>query len=145
MTERKIIRLQSWPDPILQEQLEEMGFFRDDPLGLWVRYCDANELEYLVAWLKKRHITGHVTTASGRGQLTRLPRLSANLMLRKGGSPNHCSLCGTKQVPCYMWVEGDDTDSIYYPGARHFYLCGVCVQKFLLPHPRLYTLAQEKL
>ena len=81
----------------------------------------------------------------GQGELKKHPRLSTQLLLRDGGSPTTCALCGARMVPCRQWVEGDDTDSVDYPHAARFFLCGTCVQTHMQPHPRLYSPAEDQL
>lgn len=142
---RKLIRLSSWPDPLVQERLEEMGFFWDKGLKAWVRFCGEDEVAALSAWLKRHHLSFAVTAAPGRGELKKHPRLSEELVLRDGGGPQACALCGAKNVPCRQWIEGDDTDSTDYPGAAKFFMCGKCVQDRMGPHPRLYAPSDDQL
>lgn len=142
---RKLIRLSSWPDPLIQERLEEMGFFWDKPLKSWLRFCSDDEISGISAWLKRHHMAFGLSVASGRGELKKHPKLSDELMLRNGGSHNTCALCGQHHVACRQWVEGDDTDSVDYPNAARFYMCGHCVQERMGPHPRLYAPADDQL
>ena len=145
MTTRKTVKITSWPDPLVQERLEDMDFFYDPGYRTWIRFCDEGEVQPLNEWLKRHHLAHEVLTAKGRGELKKHPRLSDQLVLKGGGSPTHCALCGTAGVPCRQWVEGDDTDSIDYPSPARFYLCGRCVQTRMQPHPRLYAPANEQL
>jgi hypothetical protein len=145
MTLRKTITITSWPDPLMQERVEDMGFFFDAPAHAWIRFCETHELAPLVEWLKRHHLSHAVSPARGRGELKKHPRLSEMLVLRGGGSPTSCALCGTTNAPCRLWIEGDDTDSIDYPNPARFYLCGTCVQTRMQPHPRLYSPADEQL
>ncbi len=142
---RKMIRLGSWPDPLLQERAEEMGFFWDIKLKSWLRFCDADELSSIVTWLKRNHLSHTIVVATGRGELKKHPRLSDELVLHDGGGPLTCALCGAREVSCRLWVEGDDTDSVDYPNAARFFMCGKCVQERMSPHPRLYAPAPEQL
>ena len=145
MAPRKTIKITSWPDPLVQERVEEMGFFFDAPACAWIRFCDAHELPPLAEWLKRHHLSHDISPARGRGELKRHPRLSDILVLKNGGSPTSCALCGATNTPCRLWIEGDDTDSIDYPHPARFFLCGTCVQTRMQPHPRLYSPAEEHL
>jgi len=142
---RKTIRLTSWPDPLLQERIEEAGFFFDEPHRSWIRYCDDGEVESVSEWLKRHRLNWQVLPAHGRGEVKRHPRLSDELRLKNGGSPTICALCAATNVPCRQWIEGDDTDCVDYPHAARFYLCGTCVQTRMSPHPRLYATVEESL
>lgn len=145
MEPRKTIKLLTWPDPLVQERLEDMGFFFDATQRTWVRYCDQRELAALSDWLKRHHLHQQTMPARGRGELKKYPKLSAVLLLKEGGGPTACALCGTRGVACRQWMEGDDTDSIDYPAPAKFYLCGTCVQTRMQPHPRLYSPADDRL
>jgi hypothetical protein len=157
MAPRKVIRLVSWPDPLTQERIEDMGFFFDRQArlasraalaaggGTWVRFCDEDELEPVADWLRRHRLAFEAAAAKGRGELVRHPKLSDQLLRRDGGSPTACALCGARDVACRQWVEGDDTDSIDYPDPARFYLCGPCVQAHMQPHPRLYAPADDAL
>jgi hypothetical protein len=145
MLARKTVKLTSWPDPLIQERLEDMGFFFDQTLRSWIRFCDEDEVQPINEWLKRHHLAHEVHPARGRGELKKPPKLSEQLVLRNGGSPTVCALCGASGVACRQWVEGDDTDSTEYPNAAKFYLCGNCVQNRMQPHPRLYAPASETL
>ena len=142
---RKIIKVTSWPDPLVQERLEDLGFFFDADQRTWVRYCDEREVAALSDWLKRHHLHQQVTAARGCGELKKHPKLSDVLLLKNGGNPTACALCGTRGVPCRQWIEGDDTDSVDYPAPARFYLCGSCVQARMQPHPRLYVPASDQL
>jgi hypothetical protein len=142
---RKLLQVATWPDPLLQERLEEVGFFYERGYRRWIRFCDDGELDELQTWLTRRAMAFKVGPAPGRGELKRVGRLSEALIVTAGGSPSQCALCGTRNVPCRVWIEGDDTDSIDYPGAARFYLCGACVQHQMQPHPRLYVPAEDVL
>ncbi len=145
MAARKIVKLLTWPDPLVQERLEDMGFFFDRDVRAWVRFCDENEVQSLNEWLKKHHLSHEVHPAKGRGECKKHPKLSEQCVLKNGGSPTTCALCGARGVACRQWVEGDDTDSTDYPRAAKFYLCGECVQGRMQPHPRLYSPVDEQL
>lgn len=145
MVPRKLIRLLTWPDPLLQERLEDGGFFFDDSSHGWVRFVDADQTQAMGEWLKRHQLVFHVEPARGRGERKKHPRLSDQLLIRNGGAPTLCGLCGARGVPCRQWVEGDDTDSTDYPEAAKFYLCGTCVQQRMQPHPRLYAPAEDQL
>jgi len=145
MIARKTVKLTAWPDPLVQERLEDMGFFFDHDFHAWIRYCDEDEVQPLNDWLKRHHLSHEVLPAKGRGELKKHPKLSDQLVLKNRGSPTMCALCGTSGVACRQWVEGDDTDSTDYPNAAKFFLCGNCVQSRMQPHPRLYTPADEQL
>ena len=142
---RKTVKLTSWPDPLVQERLEDMGFFFDTGLRTWIRFCEENEVQPLNEWLKRHHLSHEVHHAKGRGELKKHPKLSEELVLKTGGSPTHCALCGTRNIACRQWIEGDDTDSTDYPNAARFFLCGPCVQARMQPHPRLYSPVDETL
>jgi hypothetical protein len=142
---RKTIKLVTWPDPLVQERLEDMGFFYDETARTWVRYCDQREVASVGEWLKRHHLQQEVVPARGRGELKKHPKLSDVLLLKDGGGTTSCALCGAQGVACRQWVEGDDTDSIDYPSPAKFYLCGSCVQIRMQPHPRLYTPAEDQL
>ena len=146
MEERLIIVVKSRPDPVIQERLEDMGFFPDKTAGArWCRFCSLEEAAGLAEWLK-RHRLGHkIAKATGRGEVKKYPRLSESLVLGDGGGPTRCALCGAQNTSCRKWVEGDDTDSTDYPAPAKFYLCGRCVQERMQPHPRLYAPAEDTL
>ena len=137
--------IRSWPDPVTLERLEDMGFFRDPSSGYWSRFCAPSEVENLVEWLKSHRLTHRVAKAQGRGILKKYPRLSDLLLHKDGGNAINCALCGAQNVHCRKWIEGDDTDSVDYPGCRSFYMCGKCVQERMSPHPRLYAPAEDAL
>ena len=145
MTARKSIKITSWPDPLVQERIEDMGFFFDASARAWVRFCDEQEIQSINEWLKRHHLAHEITPATGRGELKKYPKLSDRLVLKSGGSPTCCALCGARDVPCRLWVEGDDTDSVDYPNAARFYMCGQCVQARMQPHARLYSPADDQL
>ncbi len=145
MSPRKTIKLTAWPDPLVQERLEEMGFFFDADFRTWIHFCDESEAQPINDWLKRHHLSHEIIPAKGRGELKKYPRLSEQLLIKTGGGPDTCALCGARGVPCRQWIEGDDTDSIDYPNPARFYLCGNCVQTRMQPHPRLYTPAAEQL
>jgi len=145
MTTRKTIKITTWPDPLMQERMEEMGFFFDQEYRSWILFCNESEVSAVNELLKRHHLSHEVLPAKGRGELKRHPKLSAELVLKNGGSANACALCGASGVPCRQWIEGDDTDSIDYPKPARFYLCGKCVQTRMQPHPRLYAPATEQL
>jgi hypothetical protein len=145
MLARKTVKLTSWPDPLVQERLEDMGFFFDHDLRAWIRFCDEDEVQPINDWLKRHHLSHEVLPAKGRGELKKHAKLSEQLVLKNGGSPTMCALCGASGVACRQWIEGDDTDSVEYPNAAKFYLCGNCVQSRMQPHPRLYSPADEQL
>ena len=144
MTIRKAIRITAWPDPLVQERIEDIGFFFDAPAKSWIKFCEEGEVQSLNEWLKRHHLPHEVTVAQGRGEVRKHPRLSDSLIFKHGGSPKLCALCGLT-APCRLWVEGDDTDSTDYPHAARFFLCGTCVQTRMQPHPRLYSPAEEQL
>jgi hypothetical protein len=145
MTARKTIKLTTWPDPLVQERLEDMDFFFDPDHKSWIRFCDEQEIGPLNDWLKRHHLSHEILPAKGRGELKKHPKLSDHLLLKNGGNPTTCALCGAKNTPCRQWIEGDDTDSIDYPHPAKFFLCGTCVQSRMEPHPRLYARAEEQL
>jgi len=142
---RKTIRLTCWPDPLLQERIEEAGFFFDRTFHGWVRFAEEGEVDSVAEWLKRHRLTWQVLPAHVRAELKRHPRLSDELLLKNGGSPTVCALCATAGIACRQWIEGDDTDSTEYPHAARFYLCGKCVQNRMSPHPRLYATVDESL
>ena len=144
MTLRKAIKVTAWPDPLVQERLEDIGFFYDSPSQAWLKFCEEGETQSVVDWLKRHHLSHEISVAKGRGEVKKHARLSDALMIKTGGSPTRCALCGAP-APCRQWVEGDDTDSTDYPNAARFYLCGTCVQDRMQPHPRLYSPAEEQL
>lgn len=137
--------LRSWPDPLMQERLEDAGFFFDPPHRTWVRFADEEEVDAIADYLKRHALKGVVQPATGRGQTVKHPRLADQLVLPDGGSPTVCALCGQSGVSCRRWLEGDDTDDTDYPNAAVFYMCGKCVQERMLPHPRLYAPVDEAL
>ena len=145
MIARKTVKLTTWPDPLVQERLEDMGFFFDSEFRSWIRFCDEDEVQPLNDWLKRHQLSHEVLPAKGRGEVKKHPKLSDQLILRNGGTPTNCALCGASGVSCRQWVEGDDTDSTDYLSAAKFYLCGNCVQTRMQPHPRLYSPADEQL
>jgi len=136
--------VKTWPDPVIFEKLQDLGFFYDSQLGL-VHYCRQNEIENIAEWLLKRRLAYEIRPAVGTGELKKYSRLSELLVLTDGGSPTACALCGAQNVPCRLWIEGDDTDSIEYPSPARFYMCGRCVQNRMQPHPRLYAPADDVL
>jgi hypothetical protein len=150
-----MIRLISWPDPLLQERLEDMGFFFDATVrtaslrggsaGAWVRFCEESEVDPVGEWLKRHQLSFEAVAARGRGEVRKHPRLSEQLLLKNGGSATRCALCGASGVSCRQWIEGDDTDSTDYPNPARFFLCGQCVQVRMQPHPRLYSPADDQL
>jgi hypothetical protein len=142
---RKTIRLVCWPDPLLQERIEEVGFFFDQIHRSWIRFCEEDEVASISEWLKRHRLSWQVLPANGRAEVKRHPRLSDELVLKNGGSATVCALCAATGVACRQWIEGDDTDSTDYPHAARFYLCGKCVQKRMSPHPRLYSNVEESL
>jgi hypothetical protein len=142
---RKTVKLTSWPDPLVQERIEDMGFFFDRDHRTWIRFCEENEVQALNEWLKRHHLSHEIIQARGRGELKKHPKLSDQLVLKNGGSPTTCALCGSSNVACRKWVEGDDTDSTEYPNPAKFFLCGGCVQTHMQPHPRLYSPVDEVL
>ena len=144
MTARKVIKVTTWPDPLVQERLEDIGFFYDAPSRTWVKFCETEESQSITDWLKKHHLSHEVGAAKGRGEVSKHPKLSDSLILKDGGSPTRCGLCA-QDAACRQWVEGDDTDSTDYPEAARFYLCGKCVQTRMQAHPRLYSRAEEQL
>ncbi len=145
MTPRKTIKIIGWPDPLVQERLEDRGFFFDDDFRTWILFCEEPEVQHLHEWLQRHHLAHEVLPAKGRGELKKHPRLSAQLVVRNGGGPGICALCGATGVACRRWLEGDDTDSIDYPNPVGFYLCGQCVQTRMQPHPRMYAPADGHL
>ena len=145
MNVRKAIKIATWPDPLVQERLEDMGFFFDQAARTWIRFCDEDEIQAINEWLKRLHLSHEVNAAKGRGELKKHPRLAQELMLKNGGSPTTCALCGATGTPCRQWIEGDDTDSIDYPDPAKFYMCGKCVQTRMQPHARLYAPADQQL
>jgi hypothetical protein len=145
MTERTIITLTQWPDPLQQERVEEIGFFFDRQRRGWVLFVNAEDVDGVVEWAKKHQLAVQSEVVEDRGAAVRYPRLSAELVRRDGGGPGACALCGAANVPCWQWIEGDDTDSIEYPNAPRFYMCGRCVQEKMAPHPRLYARARDVL
>lgn len=145
MMTRKTVKITAWPDPLMQERLEDMDFFYDAEYRSWIRFCNENEIQPLNEWLKRHHLTHEVLPAKGRGELKKHPRLSDQLVLKNGGSHDTCALCGASNIPCRQWIEGDDTDSTDYPRPARFFLCGNCVQTRMQPHPRLYAPADEQL
>ena len=145
MSVRKTVKLTGWPDPLVQERIEDMGFFFDAEQKSWIRFCDQSEVQSLNEWLKRHHLSHEVFAAKGGGELKKHPKLSDQLVLRNGGGPTTCALCGATKVACRQWVEGDDTDSTNYPNPAKFFLCGKCVQERMQPHPRLYAPAEEQL
>src|SRR5271167_3936418 len=108
MGPRKTIKLMTWPDPLVQERLEDMGFFFDSTAKTWVRFCDEREVTALGDWLKRQHLAEETVGARGCGELKKHPKLSDVLLLKDGGGPTNCALCGMRGVPCRQWVEGDD-------------------------------------
>ena len=145
MKPRVLLVLKASPDPVMQERLEDLGFFRNvNGRGGWRRFCDPAEAARLLEWLKQRRFSAQVISpAPGRGQRQRYPCLSAGLVRTDGGGPAACALCGAANIPCRKWIEGDDTDSIQYPGAPGFYMCGRCVRERMQPHPRFYAPADD--
>jgi hypothetical protein len=145
MTTRKTVKITGWPDPLIQERLEDLDFFFDAEYRTWIRFCNENEVQHYNEILKRLHLAHEVLPAKGRGQLKKHPRLATELVLKDGGSATKCALCGMSEVACRQWIEGDDTDSIDYHAPARFFLCGTCVQTRLQPHPRLYAPADEQL
>ena len=145
MTPRKTIRILTWPDPVVQERLEDAGFFFDNEFRAWIRFCDEGEVQHITEHLKRHHLSMDVLPAKGQGELKKHPRLADQLLIKNGGTYDTCALCGASNTPCRQWIEGDDTDSTDYPNPARFFLCGRCVQTQLQPHPRLYAPAEEQL
>ena len=56
MSSRKTIKITSWPDPLMQERLEEIGFFFDGPLQAWIRFCEEEDLQQLTEWVRRLHL-----------------------------------------------------------------------------------------
>src|SRR4051794_10987141 len=81
---RKTIRLTSWPDPLLQERIEEVGFFFARTYQGWVRFAEEPEVESVSEWLKRHRLTWQILPAQGRSELKRHPRLSDELLLKNG-------------------------------------------------------------
>ena len=145
MRERKMIKITSWPDPLVQERMEDLGFFFDGGMRAWIRFCDEDEVSRISEWLRRHQLGHEAMAARGRGETRKHPRLSDSLVLRDGGGPSRCALCGAEGSPCRQWIEGDDTDCVEYEGAARFFLCGKCVQMRMQPHPRLYVPTEEQL
>ncbi|MGC9259800.1 MAG: hypothetical protein ACP5I8_06940 [Phycisphaerae bacterium] len=146
MVERLVLKVKNWLDPIAQEGLEDMGFFREGSRNSnWICYGDAEKVQPIASWLKKRNIAFQVQPADGIGELKKYPRLSDQLVDKTGGGPTHCALCGASNVFCRQWIEGDDADNIDYPAPMRFYMCGKCVRTRMQPHPRLYAPAEDSL
>jgi hypothetical protein len=146
MIERLVVKVKHWLDPIAQERLEEMGFFRAGARNSgWTCYCDPAEAQQMAHWLKKRNISFEVHAAEGIGELKRYTKLSDMLVDKSGGNPTHCALCGAADVFCRQWVQGDDADNIDYPSPVRFYMCGQCVRTRMQNHPRLYAPAADAL
>ncbi len=114
--------LRSFPDPVIQERLEDMGFFRDPDRRDWSRFCSQSEVESIAIWLKNHRLDHRVGKAQGRGMLKKYPRLSDLLLHKDGGNPTTCALCGARGVFCRKWIEGDDTDSIDSGAAWFLYV-----------------------
>ena len=146
MVERLVIKVKHWLDPIAQERLEDMGFFREGPRNsAWTCYCDPSEAQQMAQWLKKRNVSFDIRPADGVGELKKYSRLSDMLVDKTGGGPTHCALCGAKDVFCRQWVQGDDADNIDYPSPVRFFMCGKCVRTIMQSHPRLYAPADDVL
>lgn len=145
MAERKVIVITSWPDPLMQERLEDMNFFFDSASSAWIQFTDAADISPVRDWLTRHHLRFRLDPAKGVGQTVKHDKLSAHLLLKNGGGPTSCALCGTQNTPCRQWIEGDDTDSTDYPGAAMFFMCGRCVREKMSPHPRLYAPVEETL
>ncbi len=146
MVERVVVKVKHWLDPIAQERLEDIGFFREGSRNAaWMYYCDPLEAQQMAQWLKKRGIQFHVQPADGLGELKKYTCLSDMLVDKTGGSPTHCALCGATGVFCRQWVQGDDADNIDYPSPARFYMCGKCVRTRMQCHPRLYAPADNAL
>jgi len=129
---------------VVLEKLQDLGFFSDPELGM-IHYCWKMEIEHLAEWLLKRRLAYEIRPAAGVGELKKHSRLSDLLVRADGGSATTCALCGAREVPCRLWIEGDDTDNIEYPSAARFYMCGRCVRDRMQPHPRLYAAAEDTL
>jgi hypothetical protein len=146
MVERLVIKVKNWLDPIAQERLEDMGFFREGPRNsAWTCYCAPAEAEQVAQWLKKRNVSFEIQPADGIGELKKYGRLSDMLVDKTGGGPTHCALCGARDVFCRQWVQGDDADNIDYPSPIRFFMCGKCVRTHMQSHPRLYAPADDVL
>ena len=146
MVERLVIRVKNWLDPIAQERLEDMVFFREGPRNsAWTCYCAPAEAEQVAQWLKKRNVSFEIQPADGIGELKKYGRLSDMLVDKTGGGPTHCALCGARDVFCRQWVQGDDADNIDYPSPIRFFMCGKCVRTHMQSHPRLYAPADDVL
>jgi len=145
MKPRKVIKITAFPDPLTQERLEDVGFFFDEGLHAWIKFCDESEQKMITDWVRRQLLPLEALPADGRGQLKKHPRLSDELVKRNGGTPDTCALCGATGTPCRQWIEGDDTDSIDYPNPARFYMCGKCVQTRMQPHPRMYAPAEDTL
>ncbi len=142
MIERMLMKLKTWPTPIEQEQLENMGFFHRDG---WRIFCSRDEVENIAEWLKSKHLSYSVDRCDRVGKYEDHPRLSDQLLRSDGGSPTACALCGKGGVACRQWIEGDDADRIDRALGRRFYLCGLCVQAHISAHHRLYSHADDVL
>ncbi len=146
MVERLAIKVKHWLDPIAQERLEDMGFFREGPRnGSWTCYCDASEVQRVSHWLKERQVSFEIRPADGVGELTKYSRLSDLLVDKSGGGPTHCALCGAQNVFCRQWVQGDDADNTDYPSPIRFYMCGKCVRTRMQSHPLVDAPADDAL
>ena len=99
----------------------------------------AGEPHVIETLLKGSGYQYKIAEAPGRGEFTRYPRLSDQLMLPDGGRPDRCGLCGKRVDHCRKWIEGDDADDVRAAGVRSFYMCGQCVQMRMEPHPRIYA------
>ena len=138
------ILLLSQPDPISLERLEDHGFFFGDIESRYIRFVGDHERKLFEEMLKKLGYDFQVAEAPGRGQFSRYPRLSDELIVSNGGDETHCGLCGMTGVDCRKWIEGDDADDIRDDGARSFYMCGGCVQSKMDPHPRIYSPVDDR-
>jgi hypothetical protein len=137
------ITLTEIPDPILAETLEMIGIQYVAAERSWFVIVGDGELDWYVRQLEQRHVSFEVTRAEGRGQVVRYERLSDQMVLAGGGSPNRCALCGAEAPgQCTEQIECDDTDSPDYPGARTFFVCPNCYAERILPSPRAYATRQ---
>src|SRR4051794_13274661 len=100
MTARKTIKVTAWPDPLVQERLEDMGFFFDNDFRTWIRFCGEQEVQTTNKWLKRHPLPHKTPPAKGRGETRKHPKLSDQLKLKNGGSHNTCGLCGKTNTPC---------------------------------------------
>jgi len=102
----------------------------------WIKFCAEAEVQSLNEWLKRHHLSHEIQPAKGRGEIKKHARLSDELLLKNGGAPDACALCGARGTPCRQWLEGDDTDFRRLPKPRAIFSLRPVAYKHACSHTR---------